>query len=102
MRSVPQVPSRELGRLLEKENVLVVDVREPDEHAQGVIAGATLMPLGQVGRRFSELPKDRPVALICRTGNRSQAAAEFLMTKGYDVMNVEGGMVDWPGPTERP
>jgi rhodanese-related sulfurtransferase len=75
---------------------LLVDIREPDEHATGVAAGARLLPMSQLSRRLTELPKDRPVLLICNTQNRSRATFDALRQQGYtNLQFVQGGMSEW-------
>jgi len=74
----------------------IVDVREPWEYSQGHIPGALLIPLGQLSTRINELNPERPVAVICETGNRSQSAAALLGQKGFKtVYNVAGGTSAW-------
>jgi rhodanese-related sulfurtransferase len=75
-----------------------IDVREPQEHATGVAAGAQLLPMRQLESRIGEVPNDpaRPVLLICNTQNRSSATLKFLRDKGYtNVRYVQGGMSEW-------
>ncbi len=75
---------------------VVVDVREPWEYQQGHIPGAVLMPLGQLAARIGELDLEKPVAVICATGNRSQSASALLGQKGFKtVYNVVGGTMQW-------
>ena len=75
---------------------VVVDVREPWEYQQGHIPGAVLMPLGQLSMRLSELDLEKPIAVICATGNRSQSASALLGQKGFKtVYNVLGGTSQW-------
>jgi len=75
---------------------LVLDVREPFEYAEGRVAGSLLVPLATVGDRVGEFPKDQPVYVFCRSGNRSLVAARTLVEAGFsDVRNVEGGMIAW-------
>ena len=75
---------------------MLVDVREPAEYAQFRATGAVLMPLSVFQLRFSQLPRDRPLQLICAAGSRSLAAGEFLIAQGYEtVANVEGGTIAW-------
>lgn len=73
----------------------VLDVRTTGEYAEGHIAGSTLLPLDQVEARAAEVPGDKPVYVICRSGNRSQEASAILKKAGKDVKNVGGGMNDW-------
>jgi hydroxyacylglutathione hydrolase len=75
---------------------VVVDVREPWEYQQGHVPGAVLMPLGQLSMRLGELDMEKPVAVICATGNRSQSASALLGQKGFKtVYNVVGGTSSW-------
>lgn len=75
---------------------LVLDVREPWEFAEGHVPNAILIPLGQLAARVGELPQDRPLYVICRSGNRSVTASQILVAAGQrDVRNVEGGMIAW-------
>jgi phage shock protein E len=77
-------------------DVVMLDVRTPEEYAAGHIPGVTLIPLDQVGTRLSEIPKDKTVVVTCRSGNRSAQAAELLRQKGYDdVHNMLGGFAAW-------
>ena len=80
---------------------LLIDIREPDEHAAtGVAPGALRLPLSQIKERQSEIPRDpaRPVLLICRTQNRSSKLAAMLQAQGYtNVSYVDGGMKEWTG-----
>ena len=77
----------------------LIDVREPDEVAQGTIAGAVNIPLAQIPGRLDELDRERRVVLLCRSGNRSGQAAEFLTRAGFtDVVNLAGGMLAFSGP----
>ncbi len=76
----------------------IVDVREPGEWATtGVPVGSVLIPLGQLEQRaLTELAKNRPVYVICNSGNRSRTGAEILIALGYgEVYNVDGGIQAW-------
>ena len=73
----------------------LLDVREPHEYREGHIAGARLIPLGELGRRLNELPRDRDILVICRSGNRSGAATRQLVQSGYRAINLSGGMIGW-------
>lgn len=75
---------------------LLIDIREPDEHALGVAPDARLLPLSQIAQRVGEIPRDQPVLLICRTQNRSGRLVQALRKQGYDnVRYVDGGMNGW-------
>jgi rhodanese-related sulfurtransferase len=77
---------------------ILIDIREPDEHATGVAPGAILLPMRQLAKRLAEIPNDpsRPVLLICRTQNRSGATWRALRDAGYGhVRYVQGGMSEW-------
>jgi rhodanese-related sulfurtransferase len=83
---------------LEAGRVLLFDVREPQEHATGVIKGAHLLPMRQLGARINEIPNDpaKPVLLICHSQNRSSATFKILRERGYtNVRFVQGGMGEW-------
>ena len=75
---------------------LLIDVREPEEWADGHVPGARHIPLGRLPRRLADLPRDREVLFICRSGNRSSAATAAARQGGIaNAMNVRGGMRSW-------
>ena len=75
---------------------LIVDVREPDEFAQVRVADVVLMPISQFVARHQELPRDRPLLMLCAAGSRSTSATLYLLQAGWtDVRNVTGGMIGW-------
>ena len=77
-------------------DVFMLDVREPDEYAAGHIPGITLIPMGEIADRLSEIPTDQEVVVTCRTGNRSGQVVDFLRAQGFtNVHNMEGGIVAW-------
>ena len=86
----------ELNEHLQKgSDAQVVDVREADEVASGMIAGARHIPLAQLPARLGELDKTRPVVAVCRSGRRSAAAADQLAAAGFTSYTMTGGMLDW-------
>lgn len=96
-----EMTTAELQQKLENgETLHLIDVREDDEVANGIIPGAVHIPLGEVPERMTELDKATPYVLICRSGGRSGRAAEFLEAQGYDVTNMVGGMLNWQGDVE--
>ena len=77
---------------------ILIDIREPEEHATGVARGARLLPMRELRSRLSEIPTDpnQPVLLICNTQNRSSATLKALREHGYGhVRYVKGGMSEW-------
>ena len=77
---------------------ILIDIREPNEHATGVAKGAQLLPMRQLGARLAEIPTatDKPVLLICNTQNRSSSTLSALRERGYaHVRYVQGGMSEW-------
>ncbi len=75
------------------QNYFVIDVREPDEHAQGIIAGALCVPLGRFIRDLSLLgiPEEKEVVCYCRSGFRAQIATDLLSAQGFRAKNLVGG-----------
>jgi rhodanese-related sulfurtransferase len=87
---VAQVPAAEVPA-----DAFVLDVREQDEWDAGHVPGAVHIPLGELGVRYSEIGQDRPLFVICRSGNRSAHAARALAGAGWDARNVADGMMGW-------
>lgn len=80
---------RRIGR------VQLVDVRHPHEWEAGRIEQARHIPLDELQQRLDELDGTRPVVAVCRTGERSTAAAELLRSRGFDAESLDGGMRAW-------
>ena len=78
-----------------KESPFLLDVRQPDEYRAGHIAGSTLIPLGELTARIGELPQDREILCVCRSGSRSGSAVRLLSSKGYKAVNLSGGIFAW-------
>ena len=95
----PPVPTLKPAEVQEKlkngKRPFLLDVREMQERRNGYIAGTKLIPLGQLGMRMNELPKDREIVCVCRSGNRSKSAAKQLVAAGYSASNMRGGMLAW-------
>lgn len=103
-RKHPHVIQNEelLRRLNSEKGFLLIDVREPAEFAFGHIPGACSIPLGQLKERMEELQKDQTIYVICRTGFRSDMAAQLLTEHGFKkVVNVIPGMSEWTGELEQ-
>lgn len=83
-------------QLRQRDDVFILDVREDYEFESGHIPGATLVPLGQIPNWVDEVPPDKTVIAVCRSGNRSGQATNFLRQQGFEnVHNMEGGMNAW-------
>jgi rhodanese-related sulfurtransferase len=88
--------SQLLRRLEDDPGPFLLDVREPEELADGVIAGSVSVPVREVRHRLGELPRDRDIVVICHLGVRSAYVTERLNALGYDrAVNLAGGMDAW-------
>ncbi len=94
-KKTDQLSPAEAAESVHDGKLVLVDVREHDERAEGSPAGSRHIPLGALSARIGELPADRPVAFICRTGRRSAMASRAAARRGIDAANVHGGMVAW-------
>ncbi|MCH4825063.1 rhodanese-like domain-containing protein [Planococcus halocryophilus] len=81
------------------EELNIIDVREEDEVATGMIPGAKHIPLGEMEERVGELDAQKEYYMICRSGRRSEMAGGILETNDINATNVEGGMLAWNGET---
>jgi rhodanese-related sulfurtransferase len=88
--AVPEVLSTDLPA-----GAFLLDVREDDEWAAGHAPDAVHIPLRELGSRVAELPRDREVYVICRSGNRSAYAVQALVGGGLTAINVADGMTGW-------
>jgi rhodanese-related sulfurtransferase len=101
-RQAPEISVDQLDGLLKRGSVHLLDVRETWEFTRRRVPGATSLPLGLLTARVGELPRDKPYAVICESGSRSLAAAEFLLGQGFDgAVSVAGGTGAW-ARTNRP
>jgi rhodanese-related sulfurtransferase len=94
----PWVNATQATQLINREDALVVDVREPGEYGAGHIIGAKNVPLSRIDAGGPELAKrkDKPVILYCDTGNRATKAAAALRKQGFTrVVNLSGGLGAW-------
>ncbi|MNE66827.1 putative adenylyltransferase/sulfurtransferase MoeZ [compost metagenome] len=74
----------------------LLDVRELAEWFEGHVEGAKHIQLSQLVERHKELDLDQEIIIMCRSGNRSGLACELLHEKGYKVVNMTGGLNEWP------
>jgi rhodanese-related sulfurtransferase len=78
-----------------QQGATLVDVREPAEYRDGHVPGAVNIPMGQLNGRLGEIDRDRPVHVVCASGNRSSAMTDLLTANGFDAINVAGGTSAW-------
>jgi adenylyltransferase/sulfurtransferase len=92
-----EITSVELKKRIDRGDALMIlDVREPNEYQINRIEGSTLIPLGEVPRRYQELNPDAEIVVQCKMGGRSAKAADFLRSVGFKhVLNLKGGILDW-------
>ena len=87
--------SAEDGHQMVEDGGFLLDVREADEWDAGHAPEAVWIPMGELQARVDELPRDRRIVAICRTGARSHAVAAALLGAGFDAVNLDGGMREW-------
>ncbi|MFD1739268.1 rhodanese-like domain-containing protein [Bacillus salitolerans] len=91
----------ELNERIEKgEKLELIDVREHEEVANGMVPGAKHMPMGEIPIRMEELDKGKEYIFICRSGRRSENVCHYLQDQGFKCVNMVGGMLEWDGEVE--
>jgi rhodanese-related sulfurtransferase len=74
----------------------ILDVRQPDEWVEYHVPGATLIPLGELEAHVKQVPQDKDIIVVCRSGNRSQTARDILLKAGHTrVTSMTGGLKEW-------
>ncbi|QPA33259.1 rhodanese-like domain-containing protein [Thermaerobacillus caldiproteolyticus] len=100
MEGIKEITAEELKEKLEcGEKLNLVDVREDEEVAFGMIPGAKHIKMGDIPHRLDEFNKDEEYIFICRSGARSENVCRYLQDMGYKVRNMVGGMLAWDGET---
>ena len=85
-----------VAKVKDRDDVYLLDVRAQWEYDEVHIPGVTLLPMGEVPARLSEIPTDKEVIVTCRSGNRSGQITDYLRQNGFDnVHNMSGGIVAW-------
>jgi rhodanese-related sulfurtransferase len=95
---VKHIDAHQLAEMMEnRDDLVLLDVRTPGEYEyDGRIDGSQLIPLSILATSLDQLPKDKPIVCICRSGNRSHTACEHLSVNGFsDIYNLAGGMMGW-------
>lgn len=91
-----EVSAEEAKKLIAEQEVFILDVREPDEFAQGHLPNSKLIPTGEISQRLDEISKDKALLVVCRSGRRSGIVSKYLVEKGYiQVYNLQGGVTAW-------
>lgn len=96
--SIPSAGSAEFAGALDSADVQLLDVRTPDEFAEGHLPDAVNINVQDsafIEKAAAALSTERPVYVYCRSGRRSLKAARLLAAKGYSVVNLAGGILDW-------
>jgi rhodanese-related sulfurtransferase len=91
--SIEQVPAAGWETWIEENEGILLDVREPGEWARGTLPESITISLAYLPASLGRLKPERPVLVVCRSGNRSMVAAEFLTRNGYQAANLAGGLV---------
>jgi rhodanese-related sulfurtransferase len=92
MTTVAQIAAPDWENWVRENHATILDVREPDEWEQGTLPDSMLISQGEIVDRIEEVPKDKPVLCVCRSGGRSANVAVFLVFNGYEAVNLSGGM----------
>jgi rhodanese-related sulfurtransferase len=94
-RMTQDLTPMQANELLRDGDAQLVDVRQPDEHEAGRIAGDRLIELDRLPAEADSLDRERPIVFYCRTGSRSSLAAQAFAASGYDARNLDGGLKAW-------
>lgn len=98
MEHIKEITPSELQKLRqEDENLVIIDVREDDEVAGGMIKNAKHIALQHIPYEKDKLDKTKHYVFVCRSGKRSMAAAAFMDEHGFNVCSLAGGMLEWDG-----
>lgn len=94
--AIPKEISVQEAYAMRQDGAFILDVRQPEEWEEYHIPGSTLIPLGELESRLSEVPKDKEIVVVCRSGNRSQQGRDILASAGFtQVTSMAGGLKDW-------
>lgn len=94
--SVSYTPAQTMELIKQKKDLLIIDVRSPEELREGRIENSALIPFMDIMKGNYNIPQGRPLLLICAVGGRSYAAMQILSRKGYnEIYNLQGGVAAW-------
>jgi phage shock protein E len=89
------VSTDEAYKMYQQSSTFTVDVRTQQEWDEYHAPNTTLIPLDQLQNRLSEVPKDKEILVVCRSGNRSQQGRDILLSAGYNATSMTGGLKEW-------
>lgn len=92
MSAFAQVDAADWETWVRDNDATLLDIREPDEWQSGTLPGSVLISQSDLVARIDEIPRDKPVLCVCRSGGRSANVAAFLAFNGYEAANMVGGM----------
>jgi rhodanese-related sulfurtransferase len=92
--TIPQIDVDEAAARLAA-GAALLDVREPDEWLAGHAGEAQHLPMGEIVDRLDDVPRDREVVVVCKSGGRSARVTEYLLGRGVTAVNLAGGMLAW-------
>jgi rhodanese-related sulfurtransferase/glyoxylase-like metal-dependent hydrolase (beta-lactamase superfamily II) len=93
--ALPAIPAIDVNTVAANPDAFILDIREYQEWAAGHVATAIHIPMGEIISRIDELPIDRQIVCMCRSGNRSARVTSYLVRNGFDVVNLSGGAQRW-------
>lgn len=93
--NLPAFVSVDEAHQMYEEGTFVLDVRTPEEWNEFHAPNTTLIPLDELAARVDELPKDQPIVVVCRSGNRSQTGRDILLQAGFNATSMNGGLNEW-------
>ena len=85
----------QVAKLLSEGDIQLIDVRQPEEHQAGRIAGDRLVELTRLAAEVDSINREKPVVFYCRSGSRSAMATQAFRGAGYDAYNMAGGLLEW-------
>ncbi len=92
---LPAFVSVDEAHQMYEEGTFVLDIRTPEEWNEYHAPNTTLIPLDELAARVNELPKDQPILVVCRSGNRSQEGRDILLQAGLNATSMNGGLNEW-------
>ncbi|WP_100333692.1 rhodanese-like domain-containing protein [Bacillus alkalisoli] len=97
-----EVTIEEAYEIYKNKEMVILDVRTPQEYNEGHIPGSILIPLQELESRLGELDKNEKYLIVCRSGNRSAQASELLVANGFkNISHMQGGMLEWKYDIEK-